>query len=56
MVERTLSWLVRRGHRRVAYRGVARNRIWWSHRAAAVNLQRLLTLGLKPTAAGWVVA
>ena len=56
MVERTLSWLVRRGHRRVAYRGVARNRIWWSHRAAAVNLQRLLTLGLKPTAAGWAVA
>ena len=55
MVERTLSWLVRRGHRRVAYRGVARNRIWWSHRAAAVNLQRLLTLGLKPTAAGWAV-
>jgi IS5 family transposase len=56
MVERTLSWLVRRGHRRVAYRGVARNRIWWSHRAAAVNLQRLLTLGLKPTAGGWAVA
>jgi IS5 family transposase len=56
MVERTLSWLVRRGHRRVAYRGVARNRIWWSHRAAAVNLQRLLTLGLKPSATGWAVA
>jgi IS5 family transposase len=56
MVERTLSWLVRRGHRRVAYRGVARNRIWWSHRAAAVNLQRLLNLGLSHTAAGWAVA
>lgn len=56
MVERTLSWLVRRGHRRVAYRGVARNRIWWSHRAAAVNLRRLLNLGLQPTATGWAVA
>jgi hypothetical protein len=56
MVERTLSWLVRRGHRRVAYRGVARNRIWWSHRAAAVNLRRLLNLGLSRTETGWAVA
>ena len=45
MVERTLAWLVRPG-RRVAYRGIARNRIWLAHRAAAINLQRLLNLGL----------
>jgi len=45
MVERTLAWLVRPG-RRVAYRGTTRNRIWLAHRAAAINLQRLLTLGL----------
>jgi IS5 family transposase len=45
MVERTLAWLVRPG-RRVAYRGTPRNRIWLAHRAAAINLQRLLTLGL----------
>lgn len=45
MVERTLAWLVRPG-RRVAYRGAVRNRIWLAHRAAAINLQRLLTLGL----------
>ena len=45
MVERTLAWLVRPG-RRVAYRGTARNRIWLAHRTAAVNLQRLITLGL----------
>jgi hypothetical protein len=56
LVERTLSWLVRRGHRRVAYRGVSRNRIWWSHRSAAVNLRRLLNLGLHSTEAGWAVA
>jgi hypothetical protein len=55
LVERTLSWMVRRGHRRVAYRGVARNRIWWSHRAAAVNLRRLLNLGLHRTEVGWAV-
>ena len=45
MVERSLAWLVRPG-RRVAYRGIARNRIWLAHRAAAINLQRLITLGL----------
>ena len=45
MVERSLAWLVRPG-RRVAYRGLARNRIWLAHRAAAINLQRLITLGL----------
>ena len=56
LVERTLSWLVRRSHRRVAYRGVDRNRIWWSHRAAAVNLRRLINLGIQLTEAGWVVA
>jgi len=45
MVERSLAWLVRPG-RRVAYRGLARNRIWLAHRAAAINLQRLINLGL----------
>ena len=46
MVERTLAWLVRPG-RRVAYRGLTRNRIWLAHRAAAINLQRLINLGLQ---------
>ena len=45
MVERSLAWLVRPG-RRVAYRGTARNRIWLAHRTAAINLQRLINLGL----------
>jgi len=45
MVERTLAWLTRQG-RRVAYRGTTRNRIWLAHRAAAINLQRLINLGL----------
>jgi len=53
MVERTLAWLVRRG-RRVAYRSTARNRIWLAHRAAAVNLQRLINLGLDHQKA-WVL-
>jgi hypothetical protein len=45
IVERTIAWLVARGHRKVRYRGVARNRIWLTHRAA-VNHQRLINLGL----------
>jgi IS5 family transposase len=46
MVERSIAWMVRRGHRKVRYRGIERNRVAWSQRAAAVNLQRLVTLGL----------
>jgi IS5 family transposase len=55
MVERSLAWLVRPG-RRVAYRGIARNRIWLAHRAAAVNLQRLINLGLTHQADRWAIA
>ena len=54
MVERSLAWLVRPG-RRVAYRGLARNRLWLAHRAAAINLRRLLNLGLTHND-GWTLA
>lgn len=54
MVERTLAWLVRPG-RRVAYRGVARNRMWLATRAAAINLQRLIALGLHHNPTGWTI-
>jgi hypothetical protein len=57
MVERSLAWLTRGTNRRLRYRGVERNQLWWSHRCAAVNLQRLLTLGLAPGPGGnWVMA
>jgi len=56
MVERSLAWLVRKGNRRVAYRGIERNRIWLSHRVAAVDLRRLLNLGLSRNPDGWTVA
>ena len=55
MVERTITWLVRRGHRRVRYRGIDRNRLALHHRAAAVNLQRLLNLGLHHDAGRWAL-
>jgi len=46
MVERSIAWLVTNGHRRVRYRGVERNRQGLSVRVAAINLRRLLNLGL----------
>jgi Transposase DDE domain len=46
MAERTIAWLVRGANRELRYRGVARNTLWWSHRCAAINLQRLLSLSL----------
>jgi hypothetical protein len=56
MVERSLAWLVADGCRRVPYRGVQRNDLWWSLRVAAVNLRRLLVLGLARRDSVWVLA
>jgi len=46
MIERTIAWLVANNNRRLRYRGIERNQLGWSHRCAAVNLKRLLALGL----------
>ncbi len=46
MVERSIAWLVARGNRRVRYRGVTRNHHGLTTRVAAINLRRLITLGL----------
>jgi IS5 family transposase len=56
MVERSLAWLVAAGCRRVPYRGIERNDGWWSLRVAAVNLRRLLALGLARGDQTWVLA
>jgi Transposase DDE domain/Transposase domain (DUF772) len=56
MVERSIAWLVADGCRRVPYRGIERNDGWWSVRVAAVNLRRLLALGLARQDAAWVLA
>jgi IS5 family transposase len=56
MVERSIAWLVADGCRRVPYRGIARNGLWWSLRVAAVNLRRLLALGLARHDGAWVIA
>ena len=55
MVERSIAWLVAGGHRRVRYRGLARNQLGLSVRVAAINLRRLITMGLDHTDAGWML-
>ncbi len=47
MVERSIAWLVRRGGRKVRYRGIDRNQIGLAHRCAAINLRRLINLGVQ---------
>jgi hypothetical protein len=46
MVERSISWLVANGNRRVRFRGVERNQLGLSLRVAAINLRRLVNMGL----------
>jgi hypothetical protein len=56
MIERTIAWLVRGQNRRLRYIGTEKNRIWLAHRAAAVNLKRLLNLGLAHDGTTWMIA
>jgi IS5 family transposase len=46
MVERSIAWLVADGNRRVRFRGVERNQLGLSLRIAAINLRRMVNLGL----------
>jgi hypothetical protein len=55
MVERSIAWLTR-GNRRVPYRGIAKNNTWLHHRVAAINLRRLLVLGLSFEGGTWQLA
>ncbi|HKH53725.1 MAG TPA: IS1182 family transposase [Mycobacterium sp.] len=55
MVERTIAWFVARGHRRVRHRGVARNQLWLTARLGALNLRRLVNLGLRHDGTAWAI-
>jgi hypothetical protein len=55
MVERSIAWLIR-GARRVPYRGIEKNNTWLHHRVAALNLRRLLAMGLMNENGTWLVA
>jgi IS5 family transposase len=52
MVERSIAWLVADNHRRVRFRGVERNHLGLSMRIAAINLRRMINLGLEHEG-GW---
>jgi IS5 family transposase len=56
MVERSIAWLVAHGHRRVRYRGIDRNQQGLSLRVAALNLRRLINLGLDHNGRRWTLA
>jgi len=55
MVERSIAWLVADGCRRVPYLGIQRNHVWLSVRVAALNLRRLLVLGLTRRDGAWAL-
>jgi IS5 family transposase len=55
MAERSIAWLTR-GNRRVPYRGIEKNNAWLHNRAAALNLRRLLALGLTAQDGTWQLA
>jgi IS5 family transposase len=55
MVERSISWLVAGGNRRLRYRGAEKNHQWLVLRVAVLNLRRLVNLGLSHDG-GWVLA
>jgi hypothetical protein len=55
MVERSIAWLTR-SSRQLRYRGVTKNDAWLHLRVAAVNLRRLLTLGLTGSHGAWTLS
>jgi hypothetical protein len=54
--QRSIAWLVANGNRRVRYHGIERNQHGLTTRVAAINLRRLVNLGLHPTETGWALA
>jgi IS5 family transposase len=56
MAERSISWLVAKGNRRLRYRGIERNEAWVHRRVAALNLRKLVALGLTRRNGTWMIA
>ncbi|HTW03049.1 MAG TPA: IS1182 family transposase [Streptosporangiaceae bacterium] len=58
MVERSIAWLIgpKNRCRQLRYRGVSKNNQWLHLRMTALNLRRMINLGLQPTADGsWII-
>jgi hypothetical protein len=54
MVERSIAWLTR-SNRRVPFRGTTKNNAWIHHRVAALNLRRMIALGLTRHNGTWAL-
>ncbi len=54
-VERIIAHIVANGTRKLKYRGIQPNRQQLHTRAAAINLRRLINLGLHHTPTGWAI-
>jgi hypothetical protein len=54
LVERGIAWLTH-GTRRLRYRGTVKNDAWLHLRAAALNLRRLINLGLDHRNGTWTI-
>lgn len=52
-VERIIAWIVAGGNRKLKHRGIQQNRQQLHTRVAAINLRRLINLGLCHTPTGW---
>ena len=58
MVERSIAWLIgpKNRCRQLRYRGVSNNNQWLHLRMTALNLRRMINLGLQPGADGsWII-
>jgi hypothetical protein len=58
MVERSIAWLIgpKNRCRQLRYRGVSKNNQWLQLRMTALNLRRMINLGLQPAANGsWII-
>ncbi|MFM9698428.1 transposase [Streptomyces europaeiscabiei] len=55
-VERAVVRPVHHGYRRLRHRGTTKNGTWLRTRSAALNLRRLVNLGLTPTSGTWHIA
>ncbi|MFF7756084.1 transposase [Streptomyces sp. NPDC007971] len=55
-VERVIAWLVAHGNRRLPCRGTTNGERWIHHRAATLNLRRLIILGLDHHNGTWTIA
>jgi hypothetical protein len=58
MVERSIAWLIgpKSRCRQLRYRGVSKNDQWLHLRMTALNLRRMINLGLQATAGGdWII-